>query len=164
MNKNEIHYLNCTDSDCEFFACVARRDYERQISLHTEALEAAYKQGALARIERPSEIEIALEIDKILRCDYVDALSCKMIAEWTIENIKITPLTAEDVTKKDDNFVTSKTYDEKTTKNQHIKAEELLPSKDEIDEKLKHRWVGRWSTELQEYLRDFVAAKLEQGK
>lgn len=32
MNKAEIHYLNCDDECCERFACVARRDYQRQIS------------------------------------------------------------------------------------------------------------------------------------
>lgn len=32
MTKAEMHYLNCTDENCEIFFCVARRDYERQIS------------------------------------------------------------------------------------------------------------------------------------
>lgn len=32
MTRTEAHYLNCQDENCERFACVARRDYERQIS------------------------------------------------------------------------------------------------------------------------------------
>lgn len=39
MTKAEMHYLNCQDDNCEFFFCVARRDYERQISTLQEEME-----------------------------------------------------------------------------------------------------------------------------
>lgn len=31
MSRSENHYLNCTDRDCEFYACLARRDYESKL-------------------------------------------------------------------------------------------------------------------------------------
>ncbi len=32
MTKTEMHYLRCTNINCEVFACVARRDYEQKIA------------------------------------------------------------------------------------------------------------------------------------
>ena len=30
-NPGQSHYLTCLDSECEYYVCVARRDYENQI-------------------------------------------------------------------------------------------------------------------------------------
>ncbi|HEY5234537.1 MAG TPA: hypothetical protein VIJ14_00035, partial [Rhabdochlamydiaceae bacterium] len=39
MTKSEMHYLNCTDDNCELFACLARRDYQRTISVLGEQVQ-----------------------------------------------------------------------------------------------------------------------------
>ena len=43
MNKADIHYLNCSDEDCEVAACIGRRDYEQKILNLETQLEAINK-------------------------------------------------------------------------------------------------------------------------
>lgn len=63
----------------------------------TEALEAAYKQGALARVTGPSIEEIAKHCNREFEFGSCDWDNAYFGAKWYRDNLKITPLTAEDI-------------------------------------------------------------------
>lgn len=101
------------------------------IEIH-EALEAAYKEGALARVTGPSDFNLEIFIQKTPTSFSNAQLRTLVKASiaWYRDNLKITPLTAEEIG-------------------------QFLPTEQEMYEA-----TGSISVDAK-WLRDFVSAKLE---
>lgn len=69
--------------------------YEDLIEQFTEALEAAYKQGALARVELPERKSLKMSMRS-------EELAKNKAWNACLDAIKVTPLTAEDILPSDD--------------------------------------------------------------
>lgn len=137
-------------------ALAAECDYgEDLVDRMTEALEAALKQGALARIERPSEAQLENHCEEILiskiekhkatkgRLSSSDDFCSEVfsyddlfdVGFWYRDHMRITPITADELLPSD-----------KTVRNW------IVPQNGDRDyERLQ----------FMQYVRDFVAAKLE---
>lgn len=98
------------DKASEFSDC----DWDEFVKIISEALSLAYKQGALARISGPSDIE---RDSRALNYYYENGGTANKRkahgaaghfedgAKWYRDSLKITPLTTEDILPSDDEFV-----------------------------------------------------------
>lgn len=91
MTKAHIHYMACTDQNCEKYMCVARRDYESEITKLkqqnarlVEVLKAVGLHG-LGHFEDCAELGDD-ELPCTCGCEETSALLYKTLAEHKAEH------------------------------------------------------------------------------